>query len=679
MKFIGPMSDSFPSPLSVRGEWRNALVPSSALLAWIVVLVLADLGMEIANAYPAVSPPVRWLLLPLLVSALSWVLLAPGVLLLASMRSEISLAQLVLLGFGLSHVLLIVATSLGKVAGIVPFTRTPFLATTGLLVAATASLYAYRAHRAEARRFSREDLVPACAIMLIGAVFAAAFLPELFWQDISDDGFEAVEIGRALQWVVVPRFPVSSGFLGLGIGMITMAWSNHWWMLVLGPIEAAARLPITLHAGALTAGIAVLTELGAGRRLLAREWMALTSAVACVLIVLSFNASYGLYFADISSPPAFEAMVVALFCGMLYTAWTKQWSWFLLFGTLGALARPTALLVGVLAAAAMWLVVRDRRGDAVRLGVYTVVAFLLAYVSYEVVAARALRETAGIGYQSGGLLGRFRFLTISDPVRLLWVILPAGIAPWLAMLAWRWQDPFARVITIVSIAYAVLFLPLAFTNLHQFVPAMLLPLIVYWRLALRQPPAWRWTVVATMGCLLSLATALPRDRRIDRVSRATGTAIDYRIGRFDGDFAAYREALRASESVLSILPRDWRSDLTEGRSGERELLYYAMQPKPPNTQINYVIQRPDAPPPAAMTPIDSGKGWSAFVADTARWRAARAQTSSLRWRRPAYDVSPQVMWSFVGVPANAYDVDVRALAGRVLRSIRGQKTPRNGR
>ncbi len=672
-----PTSDRSPSTMAVRGEWRNLLVPASALVAWVVVTLLADLGRDIAHGYPTVAPTVRWLALPLLVSAVSWVLLAPGVLLLASTRAERSLPQLVLLGFGLSHALLIVATSLGKVAGLVPYTRAPFLATTGLLVALTASLYAYRAHRGDARRFSREDLVPASAFVLIGAGIAAAFLPELFWQDISDDGFEAVEIGRALQWVVVPRFPNQSGFLGLGIGMTTMAWSNHWWMLIFGPIEAAARLPIAWHAGALTAGIAVLAELGAGRRLLAREWMALTSGVACVLIVLSFNASYGLYFADISSPPAFEAMVVALFCGMLYTAWTSQWSWFLLFGFLGALARPTALLVGVLAAAAMWLVARDRRGDAARLGGYTILAFLLAYVSYEVIAARALRETAGIGYQSGGLVGRFQYLTLTDPVRLLWVILPAGVAPWLAMLAWRRQDPFARVITLVSVAYAALFLPLAFTNLHQFVPAMVLPLIVYWRLALRQPPDWRWTSVATMGCLLSLATAMPRTRQIDRVSRATGTLIDFRIGRFDGDFPAYREAIRASESVLSILPRDWKSDLTDGRSGERELLYYAMLPKPADTRINYVIQRPDAPPPANMIPIRSGKGWSAFVADTVLWRAARAQSSSLRWRSRAYDMTPPVMWSFVGIPAHKYDVDVRALAGRLLRSIRGQKAPRN--
>ncbi len=651
------------------GSTRQAqLLLALGVLSFAVVASSGSIGRIIADAYPQATWWHVWLWLPTFVAATCWLLLAPGLLVVAGLSVQRSLAVVVLFGFALSHVILIAATSIAKVGGALPFTRIHFLVVLGIVNLLALLWYRMRVASGTARLFTKADLGAAVALLLSATLIAVLLVPEIFWVDISADGFEAVEMGRALQWVVVPRFPSRSGFLGMGIGMVTMTWSNHWWTLLIGPIEAASRLPLTLHAVAMLAGIAALAEHARVRLLATSEWLALALTLGAVIAVLGFNSSYDPTIADLSSPTAFEALTIAMMCGMIYAAWTRAWAWFALFALLAVLARPTGLLIGGMFGVAMVLVDRKEwRTASIVIGL-TLLAFFVGWLGYEKIAARLLGE-GGVGYGSDSLLSRFQYITLTEPSRLLWVVLPAGVVPWLSMLWWRRLEAQGRQLTLVTLMYTALFLPLSFTNLHQFVPAMVFPVVVFWRLALGSEWKRGWSVAATGGALLSFAFALPTERRVDRELRHVGYSIDYRIGSFSEGFREYRDAVNAQSSVQVIVPEWDISDLTRERTGGNNLVYYAMQPKPPGTTINYVVQRPADPPPAGMIQAGARGPWRTFVADTSQWRDDREGDYNIHWRRAPYEIPRTSMFSFLGAPAGSYDLDLAGVIRRIRRMV----------
>lgn len=638
------------------------------LAAFVAVAASGSIGTTIAAAFPAATWWHAWLWLPAFVVATCWLLLTPGFLIVASFRREASLPVLVLFGFALSHVILIAATSVVKIAGALPFTRAHFLIVTGIVNLLALAWYMARQRSGSARLFTKNDGGAVLAMLLTATLIAVLLLPEIFWIDISADGFEAVEMGRALQWVVVPRFPSRSGFLGMGIGMVTMTWSNHWWTLLIGPLEAASRLPLTLHAVAMLAGIGALAEHGRQRVLATSEWLALALTLGAVIAVLGFNSSYDPTIADLSSPTAFEALTIAMMCGMIYSAWTRAWGWFALFALLAVLARPTGLLVGGMFGVAIVLVDRrEWRMGALVIGL-SIAAFFAGWLGYEKIAARFLGE-GGIGYGSGSLLSRFQYVTFTEPSRLLWVVLPAGVLPWLSMAWWKRLEPKGRQLVLVTLMYTALFLPLSFTNLHQFVPAMVFPVVVFWRLALGEGSRSVWAAAATGGAVLSFAFALPTERRIDRELREVGYSIDYRIGSFSQGFREYREALNAQSSVQVIVPEWDVTDLERERTGGNQLVYYAMQQKPPGTTINYVVQGTDVAPPSGLVQAGARGPWKTFVVDTARWRDDREGTYNIYWRRAPYEIPRTSMFAFLGAPAGSYDLDLAGVIRRLRRMV----------
>lgn len=92
--------------------------------------------------------------------------------------------------------------------------------------------------------YSRRRLI---RFIAIPALFTAALLPSIFWQELNPDGFEAMKIGHTLSELMLPAFPTESGTLSQGIGMVPMSLPINWYMLLSGPIEAAMRLPMAMY------------------------------------------------------------------------------------------------------------------------------------------------------------------------------------------------------------------------------------------------------------------------------------------------------------------------------------------------------------------------------------------------------------------------------------------------
>ena len=165
-----------------------------------------------------------------------------------------------------------------------------------------------------------------------------------------------------------------------------------------------------------------------------------------------------------------------------------------------------------------------------------------------------------------GLLGLLRYLAFlqwSDWRRILFVAVPVGILPALSLLLWRRQDQVARALTLVTVAYFLFFFFQAYTVLHHYIPAMVLPLVVFWRIEPALPERWRPAVLAATAVagLLALVVSLPAHPQLDTSARRVGAAIADCIGGYE---TASPGAYRRSTLFAQLFPYDWDPRVPDG-------------------------------------------------------------------------------------------------------------------
>jgi hypothetical protein len=214
----------------------------------------------------------------------------------------------------------------------------------------------------------------------------------------------------------------------------------------------------------------------------------------------------------------------------------------------------------------------------------------------------ALDQTSpGQEYGPYGLLRRFKYFQWSDWGRLAFLIVPCGILPAGALLAWRWQDKVARVLTFVTVAYFCFFYFQAYISLHHFVPAMVLPLVVFWRSDLVKTARHRRILlggVAIAG-VLALVLSLPQSAAPDTSGRLIGSMIEDRVGGYDTyDPVAFRRA----EVLQHLFPNDWDLRVPDERYGGSPLVwnYYAHRTQGKRQDANYLMQRAGLESPPGM-------------------------------------------------------------------------------
>jgi len=643
-------------------------------VAWAVVLLLLRHLVGLAERYPTDLPPHPyflpgqavglWLLTPAAVVALVVVLVAPGTLLVLALGGADSAAGLAIRGFGASYLVrglvhaALVSAGVRESAGV-------FIGTEFVLDGLAAMLLLYRAGRVGGlldvfgSAVDRGRLLRGLALT---AVLTAALVPLIFWQDITADGLEALASGLSLGDHALPRFPNSASLMGLGIGMSAMAYPTHWFASLLGPLEAAARLPALLYAPLLFLALAGLVEVRSPRRMRPFEELALLAVVAAFVVTLGYNGSYEPYAADLSAPAAFESLTVLAMTSAMLFLWRGQTPWFVGFTLLTYFARPTGFLFLLLMALGSVALDRRERGLWLRRIGIGVVACVGLWILFE----KVFIGIAGHGrasYLSESILFRLQYLRFLDLRRFLFVLVPGGVLPVLALFAVRRQDRLARALALFCLLYFGFFYFQAFVALHHFAPLMVLPAVVFWRVVLHGPGR-RWHApVALAGALLAIVLAVPPHYEVYRAPRRIGQETAFEVGNTIGTYAQYREARTRSFILTSLFPSE-----VEGRDPADHfviapdvLAYYSDRFTPSIDDANYVAQYASAPAPPGFIKVAERERLVAFVRDTARWREDQHDAPTTDFRSPLYALSRTTMHRYLGVPAGEYDFNLATL------------------
>jgi len=645
--------------------WLIILVAS---IGWLVIS--GDLPARVAWLYPNSVPAHPYLRLdhglllylgmPLSVMAAIFLYLSPGLTALLATGRHTTVAPWLLEGFGLSFLIHMLASSTLKIIAPLPVGRPEVLTTAAVVAGASWLLWAWRSPQvgevqwpfetAEGRR-RLWGLLTFCFMAMV------ALLPVLFWQDLTEDGLEALEIGRSLTWWIVPRFLNDSGLMGLGIGMLPMAFPSHWFGMLFGWIEASARLPLVLYLVPVVAGVFSLIEWRSERSLRPVQEALVVGAIACVVFVLAYNASYDDYLADVASPAAFALLTVSAMIGMAYGLWSSRWWTFLGFAILSFGARPTGLLFAMILGCCSVLALPDERRRMILWTAASVAAFVVFHFVYERLFVPWASFGDLAGYGTGTILDRFQYLRVFEVERLVWIIVPAGILP--ALTPPSRNDRYGIVLTMTIVAYIAVFFFPAFANLHHFVPAMLLPIVVFWRRSLILGPAkWRDPLVF-LGLLVALVASRPRSFELNRTMREIGATASYQIGGYGPTRDTYREAIAGADLTFSLFAKEW--DVADpGRElvGGTQLWYYAARDQPVNRDTQYLFVPGKASAPDGFDLHFIGEGGAVYLRDSTTWGTQRTAPRRTDFRSALYDIPRETRFYFIGIPAGAYDIDL---------------------
>ena len=640
-----------------------------------IVICLRDSIPAVAGLYPDVPATAHWLdvqhagllyvLTPLIITAAIVTLLAPGLLLVLAADAATSIGELLLKAFGVSYVLLFLTTSVAKTLSDSPLDSSHFIALLSATLAVSYGLLVLRTRgtpgmfRLFADPHNRAQMY---WLFVIPFLFIIPLLPVIFWQDLNADGFEAMEIGRTLSTAILPVFPTEAGTMGLGIGMVPMAYPIHWFIMLFGPIEAATRLPMVLYTVVVFAALLAFIEYQAPRRMRVFEQAALLAGIAGYVTAISFNSGYDNYFTDMSSPPTFETLTILLILGSAFFLWSGRRAWFLLFTVLGFLARPTMLLVVVLFGAAIWIAARERRRSSLLMIGTGIALWIGLLLGYEQLFLPAISSGQTPDYSGAGILNRFQYLTFTDLQRFLYAAAPTGILPALALFAYRWQDPLSRCITLVSAGYFLVFYIPAFTSLHHFVPVMILPLIVLWRMILeRTDSAWPALASATSAALF-IWLSLPQQFEINRTFRDIGSRTSYLIGDYTGDFDARRQAILGAGNLHAFFSPEWDvPDPARELVGGYQQLFYARHDNPPDADADYLVLPAGATAPEGYEQVGTTATGTAWVSGSAAWDADRFDPPAAGYRSRLFAISRETSFYFIGIPAHNYDVNMSSI------------------
>jgi hypothetical protein len=262
--------------------------------------------------------------------------------------------------------------------------------------------------------------------------------------------------------------------------------------------------------------------------------------------------------------------------------------------------------------------------------------------------------------------GRFRYLRFDDIQRVLWVVIPAGILPVLALPQLRRQDAIARVLAVMAVLYFALFYIIAFTALHHFAPVSLLLIVIFWRLALKSPATARRTGVTVAAAAVALWLSLPRSLALDRTMRPIGAATVWNEGDYNGSYDEYRLAYDHKGLLLELFKPFWEvADPAAEFVGSPWLQIRYSRHGAILPETNYVVQPLSDPAPAGFTRLAADSTAALWVRDLDRWRADRFRPRDTEWQSPALRVRRETLFWMLGVEAGTFDLDMRRLLARL--------------
>ncbi|MFN0178569.1 MAG: hypothetical protein ACKVZ0_07180 [Gemmatimonadales bacterium] len=613
--------------------------------------------------HPYFVPDHAWLLyliVPLVAASAGVAVMTPGLLLTWSSRRE-GLGVWIMRASGVSLVVVSIGASLSGVLLGAPVTGQMFVAVLALLSIAAAVL-TRRAWQSDVP-LSRSSMPVALAVV-VPVALVAALAPKLLWESFNGDGAHAFETARLAVRQFVPFWDPAAGALSTFPGMSTVlfAYPASWFMRLFGETEAAVRLPYLLVLVATQGAIVAVAERGRdalGRGSHALIWLALV----VYTVVQAFSATYDPYSADLAMPGLPATLQIFTFLGFVHSYLARRSGWTAAFLLLTLTSSPSGLVLVIFWLAAMVVSGGREERPAALAATLMLFAAMVAMALAPVILGALSLPRPGKEHGLGGLVTRFAFLQFTDWRRVLWVVVPSGIFPFAAYVVWPRLDAAGRALLLVTAAQFALFYFQAYVMIHQFAPAMLLPLAAVWR---RQDAPWRaWHGLAAAAASgLALWVSLPPARGPVTAARVIGQTIDDRgSGRADLHPASYNRSFLLNH----LFPEDYKPAVPAESYGGSALAWaiYARRNPTPAADINYVLTDLGAPAPAEARLLATNAAGSLYVKDEAVLQRHRAL-------RPPTPAGSRLYWTprgllFRGAPVEdgPWILDVPALLARM--------------
>ncbi len=610
------------------------------------------------SAQPYFAPAYAGLLYvwsPLVVISAGCLLLTPGLLLALALNSAKNAGQWVLSGFALS--LIIVSAAAGAVQFVIntPLRDGAFVAVVlGCSVLCLALLLARLARgQAVAWPFQQPYAgITLASMMLVPLLLVIALTPKFYWDNFNGDGAHAYESARLLLVQPLPFWPPTAGTIAdfPGITSVLFAFPASWFIRLFGEYEVSARLPLLLYVVALYSALLALIEHGrskpAGQ---AERWLLWLNLIVYV-VVMAFSATYNPYSADIALPATQDTLLMVCYFGFILGFLRQDHKWMWLFIGLTYISLPNGLLLIGFWLGAVLLVWRPRPWRQIWLTAAAVCGCLVVTVLAPHILALLHLPAPGREYGALELLKRFAFLQWADWRRLVFLIVPSGILPAAALLAWRWQDQVARALTVVTVVCFGFFYVQAHIVLHYFVPVMLLPLAVFWRNSGLLNTRFRPWLLACAGAAaaVALVLSLPQDARPHTTARLIGAAAEDRVGEYNRVAPA---TFRRAELFNRLFPYDWSPDVPLKSYGGSPLVwnYYAHQPKTITQPINYVLQPAEQPAPLGLRLVARDEDTALYLKNDSLWATHLAIRPPTPAGSPIYTIPRGIIFRSVPV------------------------------
>jgi hypothetical protein len=631
---INPSSVDLPLARALDGR-RLLRLFAVLVLGWLPALIGRGAVPEAAALYPLAESAhpyfvpeqalTLYVLAPLVALSATLLFLSPGLMLALALGGGKSLGQWLVSALALSLIVLGIVPQIVQAIVGRPLLDDAFLAvviacslaSAGILVARTGS------GREIAWPLSCEhDGSTLLSMVLAPLALLIVLAPKFYWENFNSDGAHSFEAARLLFFQPLPFWNPAAGELSKWPSMTSLlyAYPHAWYMRIFGEIEVSARLPMLLYVPALYGGLLALIEYGRRQAMTIVERGVLWLGVAIYLVVVAFSATYNQYSADLALPATQDTSLVIFFLGFVLAFVQRDLKWAVLLMVLSVLSLPNGmLLIGFwLAAVAMVWRPRPRR-LLVGTGAALVGCVVLVALATPVLIATHL-PPPGSKYGLADFLYRFVYLQWANWHRLGFVVIPSGILPVAALVAWRWQPPVARALTLVTVAYFAFFYIQGHSVLHHFIPLMLLPLVVFWthELVTRSPLRPYLIGGAAAAGLAALLLSMPRDATIMTANRLVGETIEDRIGGYDTMQPA---VFKRSEMLAKYLfPYDWDPNVPNESYGGSPLVWnYYMHHPSTNREVNYVFQLSSDPAPAGMRLVASEDDAALYVRSDSVW------------------------------------------------------------
>lgn len=595
---------------------------------------------------------------PVMVLGTTWLCLAPGLLLAAAFGRLATLGHW--LGSALAWSLVVVSAAVESAEAIAggPLRGASFVALVTGLAAVCGALAFVRARPADDRAAGaspwRGGTWPMVATLY---VLVVALFPKFFVEAFNGDGAHTYDATRLLLYRAVAFFGESAGGISgfPGMNSVLYTYPGAWFMRVVGETEAAVRLPVLLYLAVL--GPVVLSTASSGVRVpRSRDGWLVMASLAVFLVVQAFSATYDPYSADIALPATQDTLFLALFVTLVLA--TLEHRPLAVYGLtiLGVVCSQAAVAMTVFWLAARW--VADPRARAVV--PRQAVAFVAGVVSVSVIGV--LLGALGVPAPGGehgllALLRKFVTLQVTDVRRLLFVFVPVGLYPVLALTRLSRREPVADALALLLAASAGLYYVMAFYSLHYFVPAMIFALLLFWRteLARTEPSGPGLGVAAGAAAAIALYVSLPVEAGIYTATRDLGQRID--VSAVAGYETAQNTAWAHLDDLSQLFPKDMDPAVPDQQYGGSPLAFhiYAQQAR----------GRDDAAKPYAFAP-DAAGVWRPVVRDEAAFARDRVLKPAGSRGAPLYDIPRDLLFQRGTEHAGFAVLDFRPLAKRLI-------------